>query len=116
VIRLYRAVSGEELDDIRKCQKFQPNQSSMGGKWFAESPENAAEWGRRFYNWEAKPFYIVQIELSEFLAAKCTRSLIWTILAPQGMQRGTYLNSSITTSIVRDMGLLNYLQFHSKRK
>lgn len=40
----------------------------MAGKWFAETAFDAAEWGRRFYQWSQTPFYIVQVDVPEFVA------------------------------------------------
>ncbi|MFF2298759.1 RHS repeat-associated core domain-containing protein [Arthrobacter sp. NPDC058127] len=43
-VDLYRHVSPGELADIEKSG-FQPGKNSLGGKWFAESGEHAAQWG-----------------------------------------------------------------------
>lgn len=40
----------------------------MAGKWLAETAFDAAEWGRRFYQWSQTPFYIVQVDVPEFVA------------------------------------------------
>jgi RHS repeat-associated protein len=47
-VELYRHVSPAELADLRSTGgQFRPGGGSMEGKWFAESAEHAAEWGRR---------------------------------------------------------------------
>lgn len=45
----------------------------MAGKWFAESAFDAAEWGRRFYQWSRTPFYVVQVDIPEFVAKQMYR-------------------------------------------
>lgn len=42
---LYRAVSMDELEDIKATGKLTTSSHSMTGKWFAEKPEHAARWG-----------------------------------------------------------------------
>jgi hypothetical protein len=44
-VDLFRHVSPDELADIGK-NGFRPGAGSLDGKWFAESGEHAAEWGR----------------------------------------------------------------------
>jgi hypothetical protein len=46
----------------------------MAGKWFAETAKDAAEWGRRFYEWSQEPFYIVWVDVPDFVAAQMFRS------------------------------------------
>lgn len=46
----------------------------MEGKWFAETASNAAEWGKRFYQWSQVPFYIVEVDIPEFVADQMFRS------------------------------------------
>jgi hypothetical protein len=45
--RLYRAVSHGEFDQLMKTGKFAAGPNSLGGKFFAESAEHAAQWGER---------------------------------------------------------------------
>jgi hypothetical protein len=44
-VDLYRHVSPGELTDIGK-NGFRPGPNSLGGTWFAESGEQASQWGR----------------------------------------------------------------------
>jgi hypothetical protein len=37
----------------------------MAGKWFAQTAIDAAEWGRRFYQWSRIPFFVVQVDVPE---------------------------------------------------
>lgn len=69
-IKLYRAVSEAELADILSYGMFRPCPSgcSMEGKWFAESLENALEWGKRFY--ASNKFHVVIATVSLEVVAK----------------------------------------------
>jgi|SRR5947209_15337154 hypothetical protein len=62
-MNLSRAVSPQELADIALIGGFRPISSSIQGKWFAETPEHAAAWGRRFYQYSGGPFHIVVVEI-----------------------------------------------------
>ncbi|TAN35303.1 MAG: hypothetical protein EPN23_11340 [Verrucomicrobia bacterium] len=44
---LYRAVSPAEYEQLMKSGTFQAGPNSLGGKFFAESAEHAAEWGTK---------------------------------------------------------------------
>lgn len=43
---LYRAVDPNELADVRATGQFRAGGPSMSGKFFAENPEDAAQWGQ----------------------------------------------------------------------
>jgi hypothetical protein len=43
---LYRAVGRDELLDIADAGGFRLGPNSMGNEWFAESPQDAAAWGK----------------------------------------------------------------------
>lgn len=40
----------------------------MAGKWFAETAFDAAKWGRCFYQWSRKPFYVVEVDIPDSVA------------------------------------------------
>jgi hypothetical protein len=44
---LFRAVSHAEFEQIMKTGTFQAGRNSVGGKYFAESAEDAARWGEK---------------------------------------------------------------------
>ena len=44
-VTLYRAVSEGELQQLMRTGKFEAVPSSLEGKFFAESAEDAAQWG-----------------------------------------------------------------------
>jgi hypothetical protein len=72
VIDLYRAVSIEELKDIKTCGQFRPHPDgrSMEAKWFLQSFEDAKKWGKVWYfgteNMDA--FYIVKASIPSNVA------------------------------------------------
>jgi hypothetical protein len=45
----------------------------MSGKWFAETALDAAQWGRRFYQWNQVPFSIIQIDIPDSIAEQMFR-------------------------------------------
>lgn len=45
----------------------------MAGKCFAETAIDAAEWGRRFYQWSQTPFFVVQVDVTEAVAEQMFR-------------------------------------------
>lgn len=70
---LYRAVSKAELDDVA-ANGFRASERSMSGKFFAETPEHAAEWGRRLiYGKEGIPFHVVETRVPTSLADRLMR-------------------------------------------
>jgi len=70
-MKLYRAVSPQELADIRSYQGFHPILSSLQGKWFAETPEHAAEWGRKLF--QPGPFRLLEVEIPQNLVDQMFR-------------------------------------------
>lgn len=42
----------------------------MAGKWFGETAFDAAQWGRRFYQWSGTPFYVMQVDVPDYVAAQ----------------------------------------------
>jgi uncharacterized protein RhaS with RHS repeats len=47
ITSLYRAVNPDEYQQLMKSGTFQAGPNSLGGKFFAESAEHAAEWGAK---------------------------------------------------------------------
>jgi hypothetical protein len=72
-VRLYRAVSPEEVDDIVKSGMFRPTVGSLEGKWFTTTPELAARWGKRLWEMSQslgnrpKPFTIIEAAIPKWL-------------------------------------------------
>ncbi len=65
-MRLYRAVSPQELADIQFCGRLRPGPNSLAGKWFAERASHAETWGHRLY--VALPFHVIEVEVAERVA------------------------------------------------
>jgi hypothetical protein len=57
-VALFRAVSADELTDLRDEGRFRDGPNSLGGKWFAESVEDARRWGELLGD---DPFHLVRI-------------------------------------------------------
>ena len=66
MIRLYRAVSPEELADLQTFGEFRPGQNSLLGKWFAETPGAAQRWGDLLY--QGQFFHLVEVDVPSDVA------------------------------------------------
>jgi hypothetical protein len=62
-MRMFRAISYAELQDILATGALRPGPPSFQGKWLAETPEDAAEWGRRLYSGGA--FHLIEVEVDD---------------------------------------------------
>ncbi|MGI4789569.1 MAG: hypothetical protein ACRYFS_12040 [Janthinobacterium lividum] len=72
-MRLYRAVSQAELDDITASGVFrQDGDSFVFGKWFALSYQNAATWSRWFAGRDGLRYYVVETEVAASIASQLT--------------------------------------------
>jgi hypothetical protein len=60
-MRLFRAVSYAELQDILFSGVLRPGPPSFQGKWLAEFADHAAEWGRALY--QSVPFHLIEVEV-----------------------------------------------------
>ena len=45
----------------------------MAGKWFAETAFDAAQWGRLFYQWSGTPFYVIRVDVPDWVTAQMFR-------------------------------------------
>ena len=45
----------------------------MAGKWFAETAFDAAQWGKRFYQWSGTPFYVIKVDVPDAITAQLFR-------------------------------------------
>jgi hypothetical protein len=68
---LYRAVDSTEWADIQSIGEFRPGPPSFQGKWFAERPDDAAEWGRRLAGISGGTYRVVEVEVPDEVAAPC---------------------------------------------
>jgi hypothetical protein len=60
-VTLYRAVSEVEWQQLVRTGKFEAVLSSLEGKFFAESPEDAVQWGEMLEG--ASHYRIVEVDL-----------------------------------------------------
>ena len=70
-ITLYRAVSEGEFQQIMRTGKFEAVPSSLEGKFFAESVEDAAQWGEMLEG--ASHYRIVEVALPASVAKSLVR-------------------------------------------
>ena len=70
-VTLYRAISEAEWQQLMHTGKFEAVLSSLEGKFFAESAEDAAQWGERLEG--AGNYRIVEVEFSNSAAEKLLR-------------------------------------------
>ena len=69
--KLYRAVSEAEFQDLTQNRVFQSGPSSLEGKWFAESADDAVEWGDLLQG--PGNYRIIEVELSNEAAKQFFR-------------------------------------------
>ena len=82
IVTLYRAVSEGEFQQLMRTGKFEVVPSSLEGKFFAESAEDAAQWGEMLEG--ASHYRIVEIALPASVAQGLVR---WEKLAGIGPAR-----------------------------
>lgn len=70
-VTLYRAVNEVEYQQLIRTGKFAVVLSSLEGKFFAESAEDAAQWGERLEG--AGNYRIVEVEFSISVAENLLR-------------------------------------------
>jgi hypothetical protein len=69
--KLYRAVSEAEFQDLTQNGAFQSGPSSLEGKWFAESADDAAKWGDALQG--PGNYRIIEVEFSAEVAEQLFR-------------------------------------------
>lgn len=62
---LFRAMSPAEWADIRAAGEFRPGAPSFQGKWFAESLNDAIEWGKRLHRGATHGFVVVEVDVPQ---------------------------------------------------
>lgn len=68
-MRLYRAVSQAEVDDIVASGGFRLDPDSFGfGKWFALNEQNAISWSHWFTRQDGLSYFIVESQIDEATA------------------------------------------------
>ncbi len=92
--KLYRSVSEAELKQIQKTGRFEAGPNSLGGKFFAESADDAKKWGDAFGNSR-----IVEIQLPKNIADGLKR---WERLDGIGPARYGELNQ-LQDAIIKEV-------------
>lgn len=69
--KLYRAVSEAEFQDLIQNDAFHSVPSSLEGKWFAESTDDAVKWGDLLQG--PGNYRIIEVELSNEVAKQFFR-------------------------------------------
>lgn len=72
-LSLFRAMSLEELADVRRFAGFRPASGSMEAKLFVLSAVEAADIGRLLFRLDFRPFAIVEAEMTVWLLEKLQR-------------------------------------------
>jgi hypothetical protein len=69
--KLYRAVGEAEFQDLTQNRVFQSGPSSLEGKWFAESADDAAKWGEALLG--SGNYRVIEVELPAEMAEQFFR-------------------------------------------
>ena len=69
-IKLFRAVSRAELEDVHNIGRFRPKPGggSLESKQFATTAEDAARFGRDHFLLDGETFYLLEIEVPKSVA------------------------------------------------
>jgi len=71
IVTLYRAVNEMELQQLLRTGRFEAVPSSLEGKFFAESAEDAAQWGEMLEG--SSHYRIVEVDLPTSVAERLLR-------------------------------------------
>ena len=70
-MRLYRAISEAERNDIVTSGSFRLDPNGFGfGKWFALNEQNAAVWGHGFAGQDSLLYSVVETQVDEAIALR----------------------------------------------
>ncbi len=70
----------------------------MAGKWFAETAFDAAEWGRRFYQWSQIPCSIVRVDIPDFVVEQMYKIPNLDNIGPARWAEGDLLDTINSTN------------------
>jgi RHS repeat-associated protein len=91
VTTLYRAISQAELRDLGASGTLRGGGNGLGNKFFAESAEDAAKWGREFFVHDKEPFFILRVRVSNAVASQLQRWRLLDEIGPARSAEGTVL-------------------------
>ncbi|WNG15531.1 SpvB/TcaC N-terminal domain-containing protein [Cystobacter fuscus] len=89
---LYRAVSEAEVLDIGRTGTIRPGAGAMGNKWFAETPRDAAAWGKKFFAWDKEPVWTLRVEIPKPVADQMMRNPMLDGIGPARSAQGAVLD------------------------
>jgi hypothetical protein len=81
-MKIYRAMSYTELEELRTTGVLRSAPPSFQGKWFALTIEDAAEWGRRLVRLGNPPFGLAECEINDADFANLFRQDFWDRIGP----------------------------------
>ena len=84
--------------ELYRWGKFLTTSGSVAGKWFAETPSDAVEWGRRFYQWSHIPFFIVRVDVPDFVAEQIYKIPNLDYISPARWAEGDLLDTINSTN------------------
>jgi hypothetical protein len=91
-VLLYRAVGQAEFDELMETGTFQQGPNSLEGKWFAESPEAATDWGERLNG--PGNYRIIEVEVPASVADTFFRNPMLDSIGPARYANPSVLNSA----------------------
>jgi hypothetical protein len=81
-----------ELEDIAATGGFRGGAGSMGNKWFAESAEDAAAWGKKFFNFDNEPIFTVRVRVPNSVADQMMRVPMLDGIGPARSAEGAVID------------------------
>jgi len=103
-VRLYRAVSPEEVDDLMKSGRFRPHPEGLltEGKWFTTTPEYTAASAKK-HLYRRKTYWVVE--------AKVRQSVLSRMFHIERLDRigSGYYAYPEQLPYIRFVGVLNYI-------
>lgn len=77
IVRLFRAVSQAEFEDIGRVGfRQKPDGSSLESKQFATTAEDAARFGRDNFRLDHTPFHVIEVHVPRFVTDQFERLLL----------------------------------------
>jgi hypothetical protein len=81
-MKIYRAMSYTELEELGTTGMLRSAPPSFQGKWFALTIEDAAEWGRRLAQLGNPPFQLAECEIDDADFAILFHHEFWDRIGP----------------------------------
>ena len=65
---IYRSISEDEKNDLEVKGEFAAFPGAYEGKLFTDSYKSASTFGRNFFPYDSRPFYIVEVAINEIFS------------------------------------------------